>query len=60
MGQLEKRALDALTSKRTAIAAVAARAGLTLGEAQMALTSLQLDSLAEGTYAGWRKTGSNL
>lgn len=60
VGQLEKRALDALTSKRTDIAAVAARAGLTLGEAQIALTSLQLDSLAEGTYAGWRKTGSNL
>lgn len=59
-GQLEKRALDALSGKRSTVAAVAARAGLTLGEAQMALASLQLDSLAEGNYAGWRKTGSNL
>ena len=37
-----------------------AKAGLTLGEAQMALASLQLDSLAEGSYEGWRKRGSNL
>jgi DNA processing protein len=59
-GQLERRALDALSGKRSTVAAVAARAGLTLGEAQMALASLQLDSLAEGNYAGWRKTGSNL
>jgi DNA processing protein len=60
LGQLEQRALDALSTTRTKVSAIAARAGLTLGEAQMALTSLQLDSLAEGSYEGWRKTGSNL
>ena len=60
VGQLEQRALDALSNKRTAVSVIAAKAGLTLGEAQMALASLQLDSLAEGSYEGWRKTGSNL
>ncbi|MEY4349008.1 MAG: DNA-protecting protein DprA [Actinomycetota bacterium] len=60
IGQLEQRALDALSDKRSAVSSIAARAGLTLGEAQMALASLQLDSLAEGSYEGWRKTGSNL
>lgn len=59
-GQLEKRALDALGSRRTPIEVIATKAGLTIGEAQIALTSLQLDSLAEGSYEGWRKTGSNL
>jgi DNA processing protein len=60
IGQLEQRALDALSDKRSTLASIAARAGLTLGEAQMALASLQLDCLAEGSYEGWRKTGSNL
>jgi len=60
VGQLEQRALDALSNRRTAVSVIAAKAGLTLGEAQMALASLQLDSLAEGSYEGWRKTGSNL
>ena len=60
VGQLEKRALDALSDRRKTIASIATQAGLTLAEAKMALASLQLDSLAEGSYEGWRKTGSNL
>jgi len=60
LGQLEQRALDALTTSRRSIESVASKAGLTLGEAQIALASLQLDSLVEGSYEGWRKTGSNL
>ena len=60
VGQLEKRAMDALGNRRKPIEYIAAKAGLTLGEAQLALSSLQLDALAEGSYGGWRKTGSNL
>ena len=54
LGHLELRALDALSRSRKSIESVAIKAGLTIGEAQIALTSLQLDSLAEGSYEGWR------
>jgi len=60
LGPLEKRALDALGRNWQSLELVASRAGLTLGEARLALTSLELDSLAVASLRGWRQTGSNL
>jgi len=55
LGQLELRALDAMTKVSLPIESIANRAGLTLGEARMALASLHLDSLAERSHEGWRR-----
>ena len=60
LGPLEKRAKDALTRVWQTLESIAAKAGLTHGEARMALTSLEVAALAEASLRGWRQTGSNL
>lgn len=60
LGPLEKRAIDALLRKWQPLELVATQAGLTQGEAKIALTSLEIDGLAETSLLGWRRTGSNL
>jgi predicted Rossmann fold nucleotide-binding protein DprA/Smf involved in DNA uptake len=60
LGPLEKRAIDALLRKWQPLEMVATHAGLTHGEAKIALTSLEIDGLAEASLLGWRRTGSNL
>ena len=60
LGPLEKRAFDALTSQWRALGRISATAGLTQSEAKLALTSLELASLAEASLQGWRRRGSNL
>lgn len=60
LGALEKRCLDALQAKWQPLDRIASAAGLTHSEAKLGLTSLELDSLAEASFQGWRRTGSNL
>ena len=60
LGALEVRALDALQTKWQPLDRIASTAGLTHSEAKLGLTSLELDSLAEASFQGWRRTGSNL
>ena len=60
LGPLEKRAKDALTKAWQTLESIAAKAGLTHGEARLALTSLEVAALAEASMRGWRQTGSNL
>lgn len=60
IGALETRALDALARTAQTVEQVAAKAGLTHSEANLALTSLEVSGLASGAYGKWRKTGHNL
>ena len=60
LGPLEKRAFDALANQWRTLERIASTAGLTQGEAKLALTSLELDSLVEASFQGWRRRGSNL
>ena len=60
LGELEKRALDALTSNFRSLSTICTNAGLTPTEAKIALAGLQLEALAEASYSGWRRKGSNL
>ncbi|MEY4390920.1 MAG: hypothetical protein RLZZ400_663 [Actinomycetota bacterium] len=60
VGALETRALDALGRNPKQLFEIAESAGLTISEASMALTSLELAGLAVGAYGKWSRTGSNL
>jgi DNA processing protein len=63
LGPLETRLLDALSTRATEPAQVAQKAGLTIVEANVAFTQLNLLQLAVSTESGWSRvstrTGSN-
>lgn len=60
LGALETRTLDALGRKPKQLFEIAEAAGLTISEAAMALTSLELSGLAVVAYGKWSRSGSNL
>lgn len=56
LGPFDIRLLDALTTRPTDPAQVAQRAGLTMVEANVAFTQLNLAQLASSTERGWART----
>ena len=55
MGSLETRVLDATGFSPTSFEQIVAESGLTAGETQLALGSLELGQLVERTSGLWRK-----
>jgi predicted Rossmann fold nucleotide-binding protein DprA/Smf involved in DNA uptake len=58
LGPLETRLLDALSIRPTEPTTVAQRAGLTIVEANVAFTQLNLAQLAVSTEKGWARLGA--
>ena len=58
LGPLETRLLDALSIRPTEPTTVAQRAGLTIVEANVAFTQLNLSQLAVSTEKGWARLGA--
>ena len=59
-GVLELRVRDFLTSQFEPLERVALKAGTTPHETNLALTSLELQGIAQSSYSRWRLAGSNL
>jgi hypothetical protein len=58
LGPFEIRLLDALTTRPTDPTQVAQRAGLTMIEANVAFTQLNLSQLALNSEKGWARTNA--